>query len=174
MRKAPKLRHRAHSFSLAPARISAGRLPARPRYIVSRYTVSLANSVGNSRTSFVVDPPRPARYAPGSPASNRPGKPDSVSFRLWPPPESKAENKTDSPPKAPDFSKNLGNQGYPLTVANFADLCLTPHQPPSRRLPLRLAAKGFEENLSPAIGVINSVLIGALVWIGIVAAITLI
>jgi len=58
-------------------------------------------------------------------------------------------------------------------VANFADLCLSARQPPSR-LPVRLATPGFEENLAPATGIINSVLIGELVWLTVLAAVALI
>lgn len=126
-------------------------------------------SLGNARTSFLVDPPpRRAKFTPRDPA-----KRDSAVFPLAPPRRNETGAAENAAEKTPDFNKNLGNQGYPVVVANFADLCLTAHHPPSR-LPARLAAQGVDETLSPSVGIINSVLIGSLFWIGVVAAIVLI
>ena len=63
-------------------------------------------------------------------------------------------------------------------MSDFADLCIASSRaaarPQRRVVSAPLSPDASNNALSPSIGIINSVLIGTLLWIGVLAAVTLI
>ena len=63
-------------------------------------------------------------------------------------------------------------------MSDFADLCLAPPRaagrPQRRVVSAPLSPNASNNALSPSVGIINSVLIGSLFWIGVLTVITLV